>query len=53
MSKKHTQSLQASALSAGTLGEFKSSVQASLAAQQQLDSAPQEAFEDFVAAYFA
>jgi glutamate--cysteine ligase len=53
MSKKHTQSLQASALSADTLTQFKTSVQASLAAQQQLDAAPQGAFEDFVAAYFA
>ena len=53
MSKIHTQSLQASALPDVALNQFKSSVQASLAAQQRLDAAPQEPFEDFVAAYFA
>ncbi|MDD2846413.1 MAG: glutamate--cysteine ligase [Rhodoferax sp.] len=53
MSKAHTQSLQANALPADTLSEFKTSVQASLTAQQQLDAAPQGPFEDFVAAYFA
>jgi glutamate--cysteine ligase len=53
MSKIHTQSLQASALPADTLSQFKSSVQVSLTAQQQLHAAPQEPFEDFVAAYFA
>jgi glutamate--cysteine ligase len=53
MSKTHTQSLQASALPAETLGEFKASVQTSLTAQQQLDAAPQGPFEDFVAAYYA
>ncbi|WP_296495378.1 glutamate--cysteine ligase [Rhodoferax sp.] len=53
MSKAHTQSLQATALSAGTLAQFKASVQQSLAAQQQLDATPQGPFEDFVAAYFA
>jgi glutamate--cysteine ligase len=53
MSKTHTQSLQASALPAETLGEFKNSVQTSLTVQQQLDAAPQGPFEDFVAAYYA
>ncbi|MCM2340126.1 glutamate--cysteine ligase [Rhodoferax sp.] len=53
MSKVHTQSLQASPLSADTLAKFKTSVQQSLAAQQQLDVTPQEPFEDFVTAYFA
>ena len=53
MSKTHTHSLQASALPAATLSEFKASVQASLVAQQQLDAAAQEPFGDFVAAYFA
>jgi glutamate--cysteine ligase len=53
MSKIHTQSLQASALPADTLSQFKSSVQVSLTTQQQLHAAPQEPFEDFVAAYFA
>ena len=53
MSKIHTQSLQASALPADTLTRFKTSVQESLVAQQQLDAAPQGPFEDFVAAYFA
>ena len=53
MSKNHTHSLKASALPAATLSEFKASVQASLVAQQQLDAAAQEPFENFVAAYFA
>jgi glutamate--cysteine ligase len=53
MSKTHTQSLQASALPADTLARFKASAQQSLGEQQQLDAAPQEPFEDFVAAYFA
>lgn len=53
MSKTHTQSLQATALDADTLAKFKTSVQESLAAQQQLDAAPQGPFEAFVAAYYA
>jgi len=53
MSKVHTQNLQASALNADTQAQFKASVQQSLASQQQLNAAPQGAFEDFVAAYFA
>jgi glutamate--cysteine ligase len=52
MSKAHTQSLQASALAADTLAQFKTSVRESLLAQQQLDGAPQGPFEDFVAAYY-
>ncbi|MEY4139280.1 MAG: hypothetical protein RLZZ371_1462 [Pseudomonadota bacterium] len=53
MSKKHTQSLQASSLPAETLEQFKTSVQQSLAEQRQLEAEPQEPFEDFVADYFA
>ena len=53
MSKQHTQALQAGALDAQTLGQFKTSVQTSLAAQQQVDAAQEGPFEDFVAAYFA
>jgi len=53
MSKAHTQSLQACALDAETLSRFRASVQESLLAQQQFDAAPQEPFEDFVAAYYA
>jgi glutamate--cysteine ligase len=53
MSKAHTRQLQAAALPADTLTQFKTSVKESLAAQQQFDAAPQGPFEDFVAAYFA
>jgi glutamate--cysteine ligase len=53
MSKTHTQNLQAVGLEAELQDKFKTSVQASLAAQQQVDAAPEGPFEDFVAAYFA
>ncbi len=53
MSCQHTRSLQAAALPADTLAQFRGSVQQSLAEQQQLDAAPQAPFEEFVAAYFA
>ena len=53
MSKKHTQSLQAAALSTDTQARFKASVEDSLAAQAQMDAAKEGRFEDFVAAYFA
>lgn len=53
MSKAHTQSLQAVGLETQTLDKFKTSVQESLAAQQQVDAAIEGSFEDFVAAYFA
>lgn len=53
MSKTHTQALQSVALTAQTLDQFKTSVQASLAAQQQLDTTKEGPFEDFVANYFA
>lgn len=52
MSKTHTQNLQAVGLDDQTLSKFKTSVQDSLAAQQQVDAAPEGSFEDFVAAYF-
>ncbi len=52
MSKNHTQSLQAVGLAAQLQDKFKTSVRDSLAAQQQVDGAHQEPFEDFVAAYF-
>lgn len=52
-SRTHTQSLQAVGLNASSLEQFKASVQASLAAQQQADAAQSGSFEDFVAAYFA
>jgi len=51
-SKTHTQALQAVGLPEQTLADFKSSVQTSLQAQQQLDAAPEGAFEDYVKAYF-
>lgn len=53
MSKTHTQGLQAVGLDAQTQARFKTSVQDSLVAQQQVDAAPEGPFEDFVAAYFA
>jgi glutamate--cysteine ligase len=53
MSQAHTQSLQASALSATTQAQFQASVAESLAAWQRTEAAPGVAFEDFVAGYFA
>lgn len=53
MSKTHTQSLQAVGLDAQLQAKFKTSVQDSLAGQQQVDAVPEGPFEDFVAAYFA
>lgn len=53
LSQQHTQSLQAQALDASTTAQFEASVQASLREQQQLDSAKEEPFEDFVAHYYA
>ncbi len=53
MAKIHTQSLQASALDAETQAKFKSSVQASLLAQQRQDAEPPGGFKDFVAGYYA
>jgi glutamate--cysteine ligase len=53
MSKAHTQGLQAVGLDAPLQAKFKTSVQDSLAAQQQVDEVPEGPFEDFVAAYFA
>ena len=53
LSKTHTQSLQASALSAHTLEQFKASVTESLAGQRQMDATPAGSFEDYVAAYYA
>jgi glutamate--cysteine ligase len=53
MSKTHTQSLQAVGLDAQLQAKFKTSVQDSLAAQQQVDAVPEGPFVDFVAAYFA
>jgi len=53
LSQRHTQSLQATALPPETDQQFKASVQASLAAQKQIDASPQDRFDDFVAAYYA
>ncbi len=53
MSKTHTQSLQAVAISTETQNLFKDSVQVSLDQQAQLDVTTQGSFEDFVAAYYA
>jgi len=53
MSKKHTLSLQAVALSPQDNQRFQASARDSLAVQAQLDAAQQEPFEDFVAAYYA
>jgi glutamate--cysteine ligase len=53
MSKRHTQSLQATALAADLESRFKTSVQESLAAQAQIDATPEPPFADYVAAYYA
>lgn len=53
MSKTHTRKLQASALSADAMAQFRNSVQQSLAEHQRLEAEPQQPFEDFVAAYYA
>jgi len=53
MSKTHTQSLQAAALAPELESRLRQAAEASLAAQAQLDAAPQVPFEDFVAAYYA
>jgi len=53
LSKTHTQSLQAAGLDKASLDRFKASVAESLAAQAQIDAAPQALFEDDVAAYYA
>jgi glutamate--cysteine ligase len=53
LSKAHTQSLQAAKLDPASLDRFKTSVATSLAAQAQIDAAPQGPFEDDVAAYYA
>ncbi len=53
MSKTHTQSLQAAALSPELTARFRDVAETSLATQAQLDAEPQAPFEDYVAAYFA
>ncbi|APW45335.1 glutamate--cysteine ligase [Rhodoferax antarcticus] len=53
MSKTHTQSLQAVALTEATNATFKASVQRSLEEQAKIDATPEGLFEDFVAAYYA
>ena len=53
MSKTHTQNLQSVALTPEVQSVFKDATQASVAAQTQLDAAPQAPFEEFVAAYYA
>jgi glutamate--cysteine ligase len=53
MSKVHTQSLQATVLSAQNASRFHASVQESLAAQAQIDATPEGPFADYVAAYYA
>lgn len=53
MSKTHTQSLQAMALTEATNATFKASVQRSLEEQAKIDATPEGLFEDFVAAYYA
>lgn len=53
MSKTHTQSLQAAALSPELTARFRDVAETSLITQAQLDAEPQAPFEDYVAAYFA
>lgn len=53
MSKTHTQSLQAAALSPELTARFRDVAETSLTTQAQLDAEPQAPFEDYVAAYFA
>jgi glutamate--cysteine ligase len=53
LAQHHTQSLQQQALDVASQVKFAASVDASLQAQQQLDSADQGRFEDFVARYYA
>ena len=53
MSKTHTQSLQAAALSPELTARFRDVAATSLTTQAQLDAEPQAPFEDYVAAYFA
>ncbi|MCB8747240.1 glutamate--cysteine ligase [Rhodoferax sp. U2-2l] len=53
MSKTHTQSLQAAALSPELTARFRDVAETSLTTQAQLDAEPQSPFEDYAAAYFA
>ena len=53
LSQQHTQSLQAKGLDAATLTKFATSVETSRSDLQQLESAEQGSFEDFVASYYA
>jgi glutamate--cysteine ligase len=53
MAKTHTQSLQATGLSADMQTKFKTSVHESLLAQQQIDATAQTNFAEFVAQYYA
>ena len=53
MSKTHTQDLQAVGMAPAVEARLREAAQESLAAQTQIDAAPQVPFEDFVAAYYA
>jgi glutamate--cysteine ligase len=53
LSQQHTQSLQAKGLDAATLAKFATSVETSRSELQQLETAEQGSFEDFVASYYA
>jgi glutamate--cysteine ligase len=53
LSQQHTQSLQTKGLDAATLAKFATSVETSRSELQQLETAEQGSFEDFVASYYA
>ncbi|MEO8118015.1 MAG: glutamate--cysteine ligase [Rhodoferax sp.] len=53
LAQQHTQSLQRQPLDEATSAKFVASVDASLQAQERLDSAEQGSFDDFVARYYA